>query len=112
MLPLTLGLVPGNCARVARLLRELKRCSAHGFYHILVSMLRFLLLFTCPAHGFYEAYVNYTCYLHGFYDRQLKINALRMGFMRLMLIILAICMGFMTGNLKPVQIAVRIKRRL
>ena len=47
-----------------------------------------------------------------FYDRQLKINALRMGFMNLMSIILAICMGFMTGNLKPVQIAVRIKRRL
>ena len=43
---------------------------AYGFYHVLVSIFGFLLLFTCPAHGFYEAYVNYTCYLHGFFARR------------------------------------------
>ena len=75
-LSLSLGLPGARIhVRVAVLSAVIFCAQAYGFYHVLVSMLGFLLLFTCPAHGFYEAYVNYTCYLHGFYDRQLKTRA-------------------------------------
>ena len=74
----------GESGRVARLLRELKCCCAYGLYHVLVSVLGLLFLFTCPAHGFYKARVNYNGYLY----------------------------GSMNGILKPIQIAIRNKGRL
>ena len=53
---------------VAVLLVVIFCVQAYGCYLVLVSMLSFVLLFTCPALGFYKAYVDYTCYLHGFFE--------------------------------------------